>query len=191
MPETPISLLERLRLCPDEASWQRLVQLYTPWIQDWLRRQGLAVADVEDLGQEVMVVLVRELPRFTHDLRRGAFRRWLRIIALNQLRAFWRERKRQPIPSTLETVLLQLEDPESDLSRAWDRDHNAHVVRRLLELLEVDFEPTTWQAFRLVVLEGKSSPEVARLLGLSPVAVRVAKSRVLNRFRQEAEGLTD
>jgi RNA polymerase sigma-70 factor (ECF subfamily) len=191
MPETPISLLERLRLCPDEASWQRLVQLYTPWIQDWLRRQGLAAADVEDLGQEVMVVLVRELPRFTHDLRRGAFRRWLRTIALNQLRAFWRERKRQPIPSTLETVLLQLEDPESDLSLAWDRDHNAHVVRRLLELLEVDFEPTTWQAFRLVVLEGKSSPEVARLLGLSPVAVRVAKSRVLNRFRQEAEGLTD
>lgn len=158
MPETPISLLERLRLRPDEASWQRLVQLYTPWIQDWLRRQGLATADVEDLAQEVMVVLLRELPRFTHDLRRGAFRRWLRTITLNQLRAFWRARKRQPAPVTLETVLAHLEDPESDLSRAWDRDHNAHVVRRLLELLEADFEPVTWQAFRLVVLEGKSSP---------------------------------
>jgi RNA polymerase sigma-70 factor (ECF subfamily) len=191
MPETPISLLERLRLRPDEASWQRLVRLYTPWIQDWLRRQGLAAADVEDLAQDVMVVLVRELPRFTHDLRRGAFRRWLRTITLNQLRAFWRERKGRPVPAALEPVLTQLEDPESDLSRSWDRDHNAHVVRRLLELLEADFEPTTWQAFRLVVLEGKSSPEAARALGLSPVAVRVAKSRILSRFRQEAEGLTD
>jgi RNA polymerase sigma-70 factor (ECF subfamily) len=191
MPETPISLLERLRLRPDEASWQRLVQLYTPWIRDWLRRQGLADADVDDLAQEVMVVLVRELPRFTHDLRRGAFRRWLRTITLNQLRTFWRERKRQPAPTALETTLVHLEDPESDLSRAWDRDHNAHVVRRLLELLEADFDPATWQAFRLVVFEGKSSPEAGRIVGLSPVAVRVAKSRILSRFRQEAEGLTD
>jgi RNA polymerase sigma-70 factor (ECF subfamily) len=191
MPETPISLLERLRLGGDEASWRRLVQLYTPWIGDWLRRQGLAVADVEDLVQEVMVVLVRELPHFTHDLRRGAFRRWLRTITLNRLRVFWRERKRQPAPDLLEPILAQLQDPDSDLSRAWDRDHNAHVVRRLLELLEGDFEPQTWQAFRLVVLEGRSSPEAARTLGLSPVAVRVAKSRVLSRFRQEVEGLTD
>jgi RNA polymerase sigma-70 factor (ECF subfamily) len=191
MPETPISLLERLRLGADEASWQRLVQLYTPWIEDWLRRQGLAAADVEDLVQEVMVVLIRELPRFTHDLRRGAFRRWLRTITLNQLRAFWRRRKRQPAPAALETVLAELEDPESDLSRAWDRDHNGHVVRRLLELLETDFAPSTWQAFRLVVLEGQSSAEAARALGLSPVAVRVAKSRVLSRFRREAEGLAD
>jgi RNA polymerase sigma-70 factor, ECF subfamily len=191
MPETPISLLERLRLCPDEASWQRLVQLYTPWIGDWLKRQGLATADVEDLAQEVMVVLIRELPRFNHDLRRGAFRRWLRTITLNQLRAFWRERKRQPTPAHLETVLAQLEDPESELSRGWDRDHNAHVVRRLLELLERDFEPRTWQAFRLVVLEGHSSPEAARVLGMSPVAVRVAKSRILSRFRQEIDGLAD
>jgi RNA polymerase sigma-70 factor (ECF subfamily) len=191
MPETPISLLERLRLGADEASWQRLVRLYTPWIGGWLRRQGLDAADVEDVVQEVMVVLIRELPRFTHDCRRGAFRRWLRTITLNQLRAFWRRRKRQPAPAALETALAELEDPESDLSRAWDRDHNAHVVRRLLELLESDFEPSTWQAFRLVVLEGQTSAEAARALGLSPVAVRVAKSRVLSRFRQEAEGLAD
>lgn len=187
MPDTPVSLLERLRLCPDEASWQRLVQLYTPWIQSWLRSQGLAGADVDDLAQEVMLVLVRELPHFRHDLRRGAFRRWLRGIILNRLRAFWRARKDSPAPATLN----QLADPQSELSRTWDREHNAHVVRRLLELLEADFEPGTWQAFRLVVLEGKSSPEAARILGVSPVAIRVAKSRVLSRFRQEADGLTD
>src|SRR5262245_60317412 len=160
MPDTPVSLLERLRLCPDEASWQRLVQLYTPWIQSWLRSQGLAGGDVDDLAQEVMLVLVRELPHFRHDLRRGAFRRWLRGIILNRLRAFWRARKDSPAPATLN----QLADPQSELSRTWDREHNAHVVRRLLELLEADFEPGTWQAFRLVVLEGKSSPEAARIL---------------------------
>ena len=190
MPETPVSLLERLRVCPDEASWQRLVALYTPWIRDWLRRQGLGAADVDDLVQEVMVVLLRELPHFTHDLRRGAFRRWLRTITLNRLRTFWRQRP-APAPAAPEGLLAQLEDPASELSCAWDREHNDHVVRRLLELLEPEFEPTTWRAFRRVVLEGRPTAEAAAAVGLSSVAVRIAKSRVLRRFRAEIDGLVD
>jgi RNA polymerase sigma-70 factor (ECF subfamily) len=191
MPDTPVSLLERLRICPDEASWQRLVALYNPWIRDWLRRQGLGPADSDDLVQEVLLVLLRELPQFTHDLRRGAFRRWLRTVTLNRLRAFWRQRPALAPPGERERVLAQLEDPDSALSVAWDREHNEHVVRRLVELLEGEFEPSTWRAFRLVVLEGRPTAEAASVLGLSPVAVRIAKSRVLSRFRREIDGLVD
>src|SRR5438270_14034084 len=97
MPETPVSLLERLRLRPDGVAWQRLVDLYTPLIQKWLRYQALEPADVEDLVQEVLGVLVRELPQFRHDLRRGAFRRWLRTITINRLRMFWRARRSRPV----------------------------------------------------------------------------------------------
>ncbi len=45
MHETPLSLLERLRLRPDPASWRRLVDLYTPFIRDWLRPLPLPPAD--------------------------------------------------------------------------------------------------------------------------------------------------
>jgi len=190
---TPISLLERLRLRADPASWQRLVDLYTPFVAGWLRGQGVQPNDVDDLTQEVLSTLLRELPGFHHDLRPGAFRRWLRGIALNRLRAF--RRTRRPLPAAgapaLQLALEQLEDPESDLSRRWDEEHDRHVIRRLLALLEPDFEPTTWRAFRMVVLEGKSTAEAAAELALSPNAVRIAKSRVLARFRQELEGLID
>jgi RNA polymerase sigma-70 factor (ECF subfamily) len=190
---TPISLLERLRLRPDSASWQRLVALYTPLVAAWLRSQGVQPADVDDLTQEVLSTLVRELPRFYHDLRPGAFRRWLRGIALNRLRTF--RRARRPVPvggnQSRELALDELEDPDSDLSRRWDEEHDRHVVRRLLELIEPEFEPATWQAFRMVVLEGKPTREAAAALGVSPNAVRIAKSRVLARFRQEIDGLID
>jgi RNA polymerase sigma factor (sigma-70 family) len=190
---TPTSLLERLRLRPDAASWQRLVGLYAPFVAAWLRSQGVQPADVEDLTQEVLATLVRELPHFHHDLRPGAFRRWLRGIALNRLRSFRRARRPLPVGGvpSLEQVLDQLEDPESDLSRRWDEEHDRHVVRRLLELLEPEFEPATWQAFRMVVLEGKPTREAAAALTLSPNAVRIAKSRVLARFRREIDGLLD
>ena len=191
--DTPVSLLERLRLRPDPASWRRLVDLYTPLIGDWLRRHDVQPADVDDLTQEVMGTLLRELPQFRHDLRRGAFRRWLRTIAVNRLRTFWRGRDRRHAlgQAELEAALDQLEDPDSDLSRLWDEEHDRHVARRLLELIEPEFEPTTWRAFRLLVLEGQPTGEVARALGVTPNAVRIAKSRVLSRFRREIEGLVD
>jgi RNA polymerase sigma factor (sigma-70 family) len=193
MAATPISLLERLRLRPDPASWQRLVDLYKPLVEAWLRSQGVQPADVEDLTQEVLSTLVREIPAFHHNLRPGAFRCWLRGIVLNRLRAFRRARRPLPVAGNPSRGLAldELEDPSSDLSRRWDEEHDRHVVRRLLELIEPEFDPTTWQAFRLVVLEGKETREAAALLGLSPNAVRIARSRILARFRQEIDGLID
>jgi RNA polymerase sigma factor (sigma-70 family) len=193
VPDTPISLLERLRLRPDADSWRRLVELYQPLVTGWLRALGVQPADQDDLTQEVLTTLVRELPGFRHNLRQGAFRRWMRGIVLNRLRTF--RRSRQPIPvgsdPFLEQSLDRLEDPMSDLSRRWDEEHDQHVVRRLLELIAPEFEPATWRAFRMIVLEGKKTQEAATALGLSTNAVRIAKSRVLARFRQEIEGLID
>ena len=140
----------------------------------------------------MLAVLVRELPEFRHDLRRGAFRRWLRNILLNRLRAFWRTRRRAgESGGEAEAILGRLEDPSEGLERLWDLEHDRHVLVRLTELLRQEFEPVTWDAFRLAALEGRPYPEVAAALGLSVNAVRIAKSRVLKRMRQEAEGLID
>ena len=187
MADTPISLLERLQLRPDPASWQRLVGLYTPLISGWLMRYRVQPSDIDDLTQEVFRTLVVELPHFRHDLRRGAFRRWLRTIAVNRLRALWRTRA-EPADDAL---LARLEDPASDPNRRWDEEHDRFVARQLLELLEPEFEPPTWDAFRLLVLEGIDTREVAARLNTTPNAVRIAKSRVLSRFRREIDGLID
>jgi RNA polymerase sigma-70 factor (ECF subfamily) len=194
VPETSVSLLERLRLRPDEASWQRLIDLYGPLIRGWLARYACQPADADDLSQDVLAVVVHELPHFRHDLRRGAFRRWLRTITVNRLRNFWRTgrvRHEAPAGGDFDQVLNQLEDPDSALSRLWDQEHDQHVVRRLLEMLEPEFEPATWRAFRGLMLEGKPTAAVAAEVGISPNAVRIAKSRVLRRLRQEIEGLVD
>lgn len=193
MAETPRSLLERLRIQADPQSWQRLVDLYEPLLRNWLRHYGVWAADADDVVQDVLAVLVREIPNFRHDLRRGAFRRWLRGIMVNRLRVFWRERQTRTSAETPdpEKFLQELEDPSSELNEFWDREHDRQILQRLLALLEPEFEATTWQAFRLVAVEGRSHLEAAQHLGLSANAVRIAKSRVLKRMRQEAEGLID
>jgi RNA polymerase sigma-70 factor (ECF subfamily) len=194
MSRTDVSLLERLRLCPDAPSWKRLVDLYTPLIRGWLHRHGTVPADVDDLVQEVMTVVVRELPGFHHDGRPGAFRRWLRTVTVNRLRALWRARRSQPVAtgdSDFVQMLDQLEAPDSPLSQLWDQEHDRYVARQLLEMAEPDFEPTTWRAARRLLLEDAKAATVAAELKISVNAVLLAKSRVLRRLRQEVAGLLD
>ena len=81
--------------------------------------------------------------------------------------------------------------PGSPLSREWHRVHDLHVTRRLLEMIEPQFEPTTWRAFRRVAIDGISAADAARELGVTINAVFIAKSRVLARLREEAGGLVD
>jgi RNA polymerase sigma factor (sigma-70 family) len=194
MPDTSVSLLERLRLQPDEGSWKRLVDLYVPLIRGWLRRYDVSPEDAEDLAQEVMALVVREIPDFQHNQQPGAFRKWLRTITVNRLRMLWRARQGKAAASGNSDVLQmldQLEDPNSGLSRIWDEQHNQHVARRLMEMIEPQFTPGTWKAFRRVVLDGQKPAAVAAELGISVNAVLLAKSRVLRRLRQEMRGLTD
>jgi RNA polymerase sigma-70 factor (ECF subfamily) len=189
MNATPLSLLDRLRRKPDDQpSWRHLTMLYAPLIRRWLLQHDTPEADADDLAQEVLLVLARDLGGFDHNGRTGAFRLWVRSITVNRLRAYWRARRSGPL-NGLDDCLAQLEDPDSELGRLWDREHDEFIVRRLLELIEPEFAPSTWKSFRLLVLEERPAADVAQSLGLSMNAVLIAKSRVLRRLRQEGRGL--
>lgn len=194
MSETSFSLLDRLQQGPGDAAWQRMIDIYTPLIRGWLKRHTLLDQDIDDVVQEVLAVVVRRLPEFRRQPRIGAFRRWLRNITVNCLRDFWRAQRFRPKGSGRDgfgQVLDQLEDPESDLSRLWDKEHDDRVIQRLLELIRPRFEERTWQAFQRVTLEGTPVDKVAADLGMSVNAVFIAKSRVLHQLRQEGQELLE
>jgi RNA polymerase sigma-70 factor (ECF subfamily) len=190
MSATSISLLDRLRLQSDSASWKRFVDLYAPLLEGWIRRQGVRAQDADDFVQEVLGVVVRELPGFRHNQRTGAFRAWLRTILVNRLKGYWRARRSHPT-AVGNVPEQELEDPTADLDRLWDQEHDRHVLRRLLELVEPEFAPATWNAFRSVTLEEQPAAVVAERLGLSVNAVWLARSHVLRRLREESRGLLD
>jgi RNA polymerase sigma-70 factor (ECF subfamily) len=194
MSDTPVSLLERLQRRPDADSWRRLVELYEPLLRGWLARHTLQASDTDDLVQEVLAVVVRELPQFRHNQRPGAFRSWLRTVLVHRLRTFWQTRQARP-PGTGDSAFLRMldefEDPHSGLSELWDREHDHYVLRRLLRWVERDFAPSTWHAFRRLALDGAEPDAVAAELGMTVNAICIAKSRVLQRLRQEARGLID
>lgn len=194
MYETSASLLDRLRRTPDAADWNHLAAIYTPFIYGWLRRYDLQHSDAEDLSQEVLGAVIQELPNFHYDRSKGQFRGWLRTIMRHRLLNFWRNQKSRPTSgagSRFEQMVDQIADPNSEMSSIWNREHDQHVARKLLEIVEREIEPKTWQAFRRTVLDGEDPGQVARDLGLTVNAVYLAKYRVARRLKQEIEGLAE
>lgn len=189
---TPVSLLIRLKTAPPDAEeWHRLNAIYSPLIRTWLTRVPTLGDEAADLAQEVLIVVARELPQFERR-REGSFRAWLRQVTVNRVRTYWRQRKRNPAQSDgADAFLQQLEDSSSHMSQEWDREHDQHVFRQLLAIVEPDVSPATWAAFRRTSLDGLPVPQVAAELKISENAVLLAKSRVLKRLRCEAEGLID
>jgi RNA polymerase sigma factor (sigma-70 family) len=185
-PATSLSLLEQLRE-PGAEGWDQVVSLYTPLVQTWLRSAGLQAADRDDLKQRILEIVLSQLPDFEHNGRTGAFRAWLRGIAVNLLREFWRRRP----TSGSASVLDQLVDPRSSLSQLWDKQHDQHVLHTLLDQVEPEFPEHTWRAFRRLALDGVPARQVAAELDTTVNAVLISKSRVLTRLRQEAAGLVE
>jgi len=179
--ETSLSLLERLRNPGEPRAWSRFVKLYTPLLFFWSRRLGLSPQDAEDLVQDVFTVLIQKLPEFAYDEQKS-FRGWLRKIVLNK----WNDQhRRRQLPRVGGEGANALQLAAAENSPFWDGEHRQFLVRRALEVMQTEFEPTTWQAFWAFVVEGKTGFQVAAGLGISEGAVYVAKCRVLRRLRQE------
>ena len=193
MDETRQSLLLRAQT-GEENAWKDLTDLYRPLILGWLNRQGVPARDQEDLSQDVLLSVVKHLPGFQHSGHRGAFRSWLRTIVCSRTADYWRtiDVGTQAVGGSVATAALQqIADPDSELNRQWDEEHDRYVIHCLLDMVEEEFEPITLRAFRRLALDGVSGAEAAQELGLSVAAVYVAKSRVLQRIRELAEGLID
>ncbi|MFI5455909.1 MAG: sigma factor [Isosphaerales bacterium] len=126
MNPTSLSLLDRLKVArPDASDWNRLQGIYLPLTQRWLSRVPGLGDESADLAQEVLVVVFREVPRFDRE-REGSFRAWLRQVTVNKIRNYRRKRHRRPAAGLDPAAgfLERLSDPNDDLAREWDRDHD-------------------------------------------------------------------
>jgi len=191
MGPTSVSLLDRLKDArPDASDWNRLQGIYLPLIARWLGRVPGVGNEADDLAQEVFVVVIREIPRFQRQ-REGSFRAWLRQVTVNKIRTHRRRRNRRPAVGLdpADGFLDSLADPNGNLAREWDIDHDRHVFQKLLAVVQPDFSPATWEAFRRFAVDGRPAAMVAEEMGLSVNSVIQSKSRILKRLREEAGDL--
>ena len=185
---TSLSLLDRLKAASaGSPDWLRLQEIYLPLIQRWLSRVPGLGDEASDLSQEVLLVVLREIPRFDRR-REGSFRAWLRQVVVNKVRNHRRRVRRRPSSGLdpADGFLDRLADSQGDLASEWDLEHDRHVFQKLLSLVQPDFSPATWHAFHRFAVDGLPAAEVAAEQRVSVNAVIQAKARILKRLREEA-----
>jgi RNA polymerase sigma-70 factor (ECF subfamily) len=184
---TRASLLVRLGDSADRAAWREFVELYGSLVYGFARQRGLQDADAADLTQDVFLAVSRAMGRWRYNPRQGTFRGWLYGITRNKVAAFLQHRRLQPVGSgdTAEHVRLT-EQPDRDNADAqWERTFQQQLFRVAAARIQDSFAPTTWMAFWMTAVEGKSGAATAEELGLSVGAVYVARSRVLARLTEQ------
>jgi RNA polymerase sigma-70 factor (ECF subfamily) len=181
---TSSTLLERVR-GRDEEAWRRLLHIYGPLVDRWCALRGVRGADADDVRQEVFRAVAAGLDGFRRDRPGDTFRGWLRVITRHKLTDHFRRLDGRPKAKGGTEAQRQLQQfAESDLPDDTEDDLSG-LYHRALELVRAEFEPKTWQAFWRTAVDGDSPADVAADLGVTPAAVRKAKSRVLLRLRQE------
>jgi RNA polymerase sigma-70 factor (ECF subfamily) len=159
----------------DEAAFSRLWADANPALLRYLR--VIAPEAAEDVAAETWVHVVRALRRFRGD--EAAWRAWLfttarrRVIDSSRRRARRREEPLEDVPAGL------LPSTADAADQAMERLGTESAIRLLAGL-----PPLQAEVILLRVVAGLDTDAVARLMGRSPGAIRVAAQRGLRRLAQ-------
>jgi RNA polymerase sigma-70 factor (ECF subfamily) len=128
------------------------------------------------------------LQNFRRNRPGDSFRGWLRGIARNMVLQHFRRTGRHPRGSGGTDALVQLHTIEDAAAHEEADEDPAEELdglrRRALELVRSEFEERTWRDFWMTVVEGRLPADIAAEMGVSPTAIRMAKSRVLRRLKE-------
>jgi len=153
----------------DEAGFLELWRALQPRLLRFLRVLGCE--DPDDVASETWLQVVRDLPSFAGG--EEDFRRWLFTIGRHRAIDAARAKSRRPAAAAASGLDI-LADTQVVEEQVLDTLSARQAVAILAEL-----SPDQAEAVALRVIAGLETPDVARILGKSPGAVRVALHRGL------------
>jgi RNA polymerase sigma factor (sigma-70 family) len=186
LPTTRVTLLNQLRQDPsDQAGWDEFVERYGRHIYRWCRQWKLQNADAEDVTQDILVKLTQKLGAFAYDPSRS-FRGWLKTVAHHTWRDFndRRHAQRAAGHSQVQELMLAIEARE-DLAQKLEQAFDLELLEAAKVRVRLRVAPHTWEAFRLMALEGLPVAEVAAKVHMQVAMVYVAKSKVQKMLQEE------
>ena len=165
----------------DAASFEPLVQKYSPRVFATARRYARLESEVEDIAQEVWLKAFSKLQSYRGE---APFEHWLMRMTVRTCYDFLRGHQRNR-----ESAFSELSEPETDWlerfvadpgSAAEDADAAKLLVGRVLEKLS----PPARLVITLLEIEDRSVKEIAELTGWSVPLVKVRAFRARSEMRK-------
>jgi RNA polymerase sigma factor (sigma-70 family) len=194
---TRYSLLSRLQNWDDQESWKDFFDTYWRLIYAIALKSGLTEAEAQDVVQETVICVAKDINKFKRDRKLGSFKGWLRN--LTRWRIADQLRKREPgacgsevSPTGLPEFVGPAEiaapvDPE--LEAVWEAEWQSNLMEAALERVKRRVKEEHYQMFDLNVIREWPASKVAKTLEVSVAQVYLAKHRVLALLKKEVRML--
>ena len=165
----------------DTASFEPLIQKYSPRVFATARRYARRESEVEDIVQEVWLKAYQKLESFRGE---APFEHWLMRLAVRTCYDFLRAHQRNR-----ETVFSELSEPESDwldrfVQQPETATEDADAARQLIGRLLEQLSPAARLIITLLEIEERSVKEIAQLTGWSVPLVKVRAFRARAEMRK-------
>jgi RNA polymerase sigma factor (sigma-70 family) len=190
------SLLSRLKNWDDHASWQQFFDIYWKLIYNVAIKAGLSDTEAQDVVQETVITVAKNLDRFKMDPARGSFKGWL--MHTTRWRIADQFRKRTPglgartaadngdRTDTVERV----PDPSGvSLEAFWNDEWEKNLLAVATENVKNRVSPEEYQMFDLCSLRQCPVKEVAAKLGVKVWKVYFAQKQIAGMLRKEVKQL--
>ena len=188
---TSPTLLGRLGRVPsDEAAWTEFVDRYGRKIYGWCRHWQLQPVDAEEVTQVVLLKLAQKMRTFSYD-HSGSFRAWLKTVTHHAWQDFVAAHARPGAGSGDSRMLEYLHTLQArdQLVADLDAEFSREVLDEAMARVRARVRPHTWEAFRLLAVEGLAGAEAASRLNMKVATVFVARSKVQRMIQEEVRRL--
>jgi RNA polymerase sigma factor (sigma-70 family) len=190
------SLLSRLKSWEQEDSWREFFDTYWRLIYDVAVKSGLGEHEAEDVVQETIVGVAKQLKNFSYDPSLGTFKGWLLQITRRRIADQMRKRYRagdvgklDPDHPEIAEEISRISDDASMIDRIWDKEWEEHLQSTAIERIKRRVKPEQFQMFDFYVLKGWPVAEAARALGVSVTQVYLARHRIGAMLKKELKYL--
>jgi len=182
------TLIRRACDTGDQAAWVEFDRIYRRFITFVLRQIGVEKDDIDDVTQQILFTLTRDLPGY--DSEKGRFRAWLSAVIRHA--ALVHLRRRRADQARLGAVVADLSaessDRESDLDQRIESEWATYVANLAMERIRGQFQGRAIEVFELG-LDGVSHEEICARTGLTTASAYTLRKRVKKRLYQEIRAL--
>lgn len=186
--QTSYTLLQRACNLHDEEAWVEFADHYLRFIYYILHQLGVDAADVEDVAQQILIMLTRDLGHY--DRSKAQFRTWLSTVIRNAALVYFRKRKSQlnRIRVFGEECKIEMMGQPSEIDQRIEAEWEEYVAELAMERVRGVFTGQAMTVFELG-MEGLSAADVAEKTGLTVASVYTLRKRVKKRLYLEIRGL--
>ncbi len=187
--ETSYTLLQRALDCGDSEAWEHLVEHYRRFIYYVLYNLNVAQSDVDDITQQVLICLAKDLPGY--DRSKSRFRTWLSAVIRNTAVSHFRKQKSQQrrVEGLRDQMSFDNLNQSTEVDAYIEKEWASYIATQAMNRVKKVFQGQAIDVFQLS-LDGLGASEIAEKTGLTISTVYTLKKRVKKRLYLEILDLT-